>query len=69
MRQVLLILLMGILTSGYSQTDKPKPSGPLPENGKDDAAFHYHLGLNYYDGLGDPPNYARQSPISNALPN
>ena len=59
MRQVLFILLMGILTSVYSQTDKPKPSGPLPENGKDDAAFHYHLGLNYYDGLGDPPNYAK----------
>ena len=59
MRQVLFILLMGILTSVYSQTDKLKPSSPLPESGKDDAAFHYHLGLNYYDGLGDPPNYAK----------
>ena len=61
MRQVLLILLMGILTSVYGQTDKPKPSIPLPENEKDDAAFHYHMGLNHYDGLGDPPNYVRHA--------
>ena len=59
MRQVLVIFMMGVLPSVYSQTDKPKPSGSPQEEGKDDAAFHYHMGLNYYDGLGDKPDYVK----------
>jgi TPR repeat protein len=59
MRQVLFILMMGVLPSVYSQTDKPKPSAPPQEEEKDDSAFHYHMGLNCYDGLGDPPDYIK----------
>ena len=59
MRHVLVIFMMGILTSVHSQTDKSKPPDSPQEEGKDDAAFHYHMGLNYYDGLGDPPNFAK----------
>ena len=59
MRHVLVIFMMGILTSVHSQTDKPKPPDSPQEEGKEDAAFHYHMGLNCYDGLGDPPDYIK----------
>ena len=36
----------------------PLPLPPTQKN-KDDAEFHYHLGLNYYHGQGDKPNYAK----------
>ena len=36
-------------------------SAELPKMppGKDDAALYYHLGLNFYHGLGDKPDYPR----------
>ena len=36
-------------------------SAELPKlpSGKDDAALYYHLGLNFYHGLGDKPDYPR----------
>jgi TPR repeat protein len=48
---VALMLLAG--SFGFS-AELPK----LP-SGKDDAALYYHLGLNFYHGLGDKPNYPR----------
>ena len=34
-------------------------SAELPKlpSGKDYAALYYHLGLNFYHGLGDKPDY------------
>ena len=34
------------------------PAAGAPKD-RDEAAFHYHMGLNYYDGLGEPPDYAK----------
>lgn len=59
MRKVLVILMMGVFPFVYSQTNKPKSSDIPQDKGKDDAAFHYHMGLNYYDGLGDKPDYVK----------
>ena len=49
------ITLMLSLTV-WAQSDTPEAGAPKD---RDEAAFHYHMGLNYYDGLGEPPDYAK----------
>ena len=50
-------LLLTLLLSAWVHAT-PLPLPPTQKN-KDDAEFHYHLGLNYYHGQGDKPNYAK----------
>ena len=38
---------------------QPNPPANSTPRDRDEAAFHYHMGLNYYDGLGDAPDYAK----------
>ena len=49
------IMLMLSLTV-WAQSATPAAGAPID---RDEAAFHYHMGLNYYDGLGEPPDYAK----------
>tara|TARA_Y100000588_G_C14257682_1_gene926249 strand:- start:1162 stop:2649 length:1488 start_codon:yes stop_codon:yes gene_type:complete len=51
---------MSVLPLAYSQTGNPRPSQEPKDKRKDDgASFHYQMGLNYYDGLGDKPNFVK----------
>ena len=59
MRRTLVFIIMSVLPFAYSQTGNPKPSQRQKDMGKADGAFHYHMGLNYYDGLGAKPNYVK----------
>ncbi len=59
MKHILVFVMMSVLPFAYSQTGSPRPSQEPKDKGKEDGAFHYHMGLNYYDGLGDKPNYVK----------
>ena len=59
MRRTLVFVIISVLPLAYSQTGSPTPSLEPNVKGKEDGAFHYHMGLNYYDGLGDKPNYIK----------
>ena len=59
MRRTLLFVIMSILPVVYGQTGSLTPTLKSKDKGKEGGTFHYHMGLNYYDGLGDKPNYVK----------
>ena len=53
-KKISIMLMLSLTVWAQSAT----PAAGAPKD-RDEAAFHYHMGLNYYDGLGEPPDYAK----------